>query len=245
MHSELRYRKGGRIGDRYLVHPALRRWHGRRSTCASTLEEEDLPPRRPGPPAGDTLTSPKAMEYFEREVATWAALEKHPNIVRCHYLDKFENIPFLFLEWVAGEERLCAPDLRVGWFRRDRLEPTSPPQSSPSMSAAALEHARRRVPGLVHCDIKPENVLVAQGRLAKLTDFGLAKLVRQAGASRPPKNSPATVGGRWHVASRRGHAIVYVRPEQWRGTGRCPHRRLRRGAACSTSSCPVTGRFRR
>ncbi len=44
-----------------------------------------------------------------------------------------------------------------------------------------MAHAQIKVPGFVHCEIKPENVLRAQGKRAKLTDFGLAKLVREAG----------------------------------------------------------------
>ena len=67
----------------------------------------------------------------------------------------------------------------------------------------------------MHCDIKPENVLVAQGQLAKLTDFGLAKLVREAGLV-PPNEAALSAGARWQVSSA-GGTPPYMAPEQWRG----------------------------
>ena len=52
---------------------------------------------------------------FEKEVATWVVLEKHPNIVRCFLMDILDDQPFMVLEWIAGEEERGA-DLR-GWLR--------------------------------------------------------------------------------------------------------------------------------
>ncbi len=114
---------------------------------------------------------------FETEVATWVALEKHPNIVRCFMMDILDNRPFMELEWIAGEEGK-GTDLR-GWLQGGPLELKLALEITIDI-CQGLIHAQEKQPGLVHRDLKPENILVAQGSLAKITDFGLAQIVKQA-----------------------------------------------------------------
>ncbi len=210
MPHEPRYRKGDKIGGRYLVHQALAGGMGEVYLC---LDLQEMLPLALKTFQARYLTSPKARGYFEREAATWVALEKHPNVVRCFYMTTVNNTPFLFLEWVAGAEG-DGTDLRDWLNRRGALEPRLALEFTLDV-CRALEHAQRKVPGLVHCDIKPENVLVAQGQLAKLTDFGLAKLVREAGLV-PLDEAAPVAGGRWQVSSA-GGTPPYMAPEQWRG----------------------------
>ena len=210
MPFELRYRKGDKIGGRYLVHQAMTGGMGEVYLCLDLQENE--------PYALKTfqarfLTNLNARKYFEREAATWVALEEHPNIVRCFYMTPFDYTPFLFLEWVAGAEGVGGPDLRDWLNRRGPIEPRHALKFTLDV-CRGLEHAQRKVPGLVHCDIKPENVLVAQGQVAKLTDFGLTKIVRDAGLL---LLDPAVSIDRpqWQVSSA-GGTPPYMAPEQWR-----------------------------
>ncbi|MBZ4418879.1 serine/threonine-protein kinase [Myxococcus sp. RHSTA-1-4] len=109
-------------------------------------------------------------ERFRREAELAASL-KHPNVLEIHdYGEDETHGPFLVCEWVRGE------DLRT---LAGRLAPV-PPEAAVVLAwelarALAAAHAR----GIVHRDVKPDNVLVAAGGPLKLADFGLAALEDQ------------------------------------------------------------------
>src|SRR5450432_2831928 len=98
MRRQPRYSKGQRIGGRFLVHQALMGGMGEVYLC---LDEQEM-----SPSALKTFqsNSPELAGIFKEEVGNWIALEKHPNIVRCFWMQTYDNIPFMALEWVAGEE---------------------------------------------------------------------------------------------------------------------------------------------
>jgi len=98
-----------------------------------------------------------------------AARVVHPHVVAVHGVGDFEGAPYIEMEWVEGQSlravlRRSPPDrgLAAAWI---------------AQLAAALQHAHDA--GVVHCDVKPENVLVRgqQGSsgTVKLADFGLAR----------------------------------------------------------------------
>ncbi len=107
---------------------------------------------------------------FRREAELAASLH-HPNVLEVHdYGEDEAHGPFLVCEWVRGE------DLRA---LAGRLSPV-PPEAAMVLGwelarALAAAHAR----GIVHRDVKPDNVLVAEGGPLKLADFGLAALEDQ------------------------------------------------------------------
>src|SRR5690606_32041885 len=109
-----RYSKGQRIANRYLVHQALMGGMGEVYLC---LDERDFVPLALKTFQG---SSPDLADIFRKEVARWVALEKHPNIVRCFWMQTLDNIPFMALEWVAGDEGM-GTDLR-SWLRRGPLD---------------------------------------------------------------------------------------------------------------------------
>jgi serine/threonine-protein kinase len=157
------------------------------------------------------LIDANVRESFRKEVSTWIALEKHPNIVRCFYMEEIDNRPFMFLEWIANV-RTQGSDLR-SWLTKGRL------RSKLSLSFSidicrGLVHAERKQPGIVHRDLKPENVLISQDELAKITDFGLAKVFGSVQASR--SSSPGVPASQLLSTWGGGSGTpLYMAPEQW------------------------------
>ncbi len=102
-------------------------------------------------------------ERFLREIDVVARLA-HPHIVPLHDSGAADDLLYYVMPYVDGET------LRQRLVREGRLEPDEAVRITREI-ALGLEYAHRR--GLVHRDVKPENVLLADG-MALLTDFGIA-----------------------------------------------------------------------
>jgi serine/threonine protein kinase len=112
---------------------------------------------------------PAAVGRFRREGRAIALL-RHPNIVTVYDYGEFEGTPYLIEEHIPGgslADRLKSgrPDhaTAIKWLRG---------------MAAGLDYAHGK--GIVHRDVKPANVLMAQDGTAVLADFGLARVEQQA-----------------------------------------------------------------
>jgi serine/threonine-protein kinase len=120
------------------------------------------------------LHDPGFAERFQREAKALAKLE-HPNIVPIYNydIDEAEGLPWMAMRLIAGgalsqllkSERLRLPVARSVEILRG--------------VADALDHAHGK--GIVHRDVKPQNVLLdAEGRVY-LADFGIAKILEASG----------------------------------------------------------------
>jgi eukaryotic-like serine/threonine-protein kinase len=109
--------------------------------------------------------NPVLMKRFEQEYSAAASLD-HPNIVRALDFSGEGSNPFLVMEFVDGES--------LGQrIERDGRIPESEAILLIGQVAQALHKAHRQ--GLIHRDVKPDNVLVTSDGTAKLADLGLAK----------------------------------------------------------------------
>lgn len=111
---------------------------------------------------------PAARERFLRESRAAARVD-HPNVVTIHHVGEEDGQPYLVMPFLEG--RTLAEDLSS----RGRLPPGEALRIAGEIaSGLAAAHAR----GLIHRDIKPDNVLlVGDDRRVRIIDFGL---VRQA-----------------------------------------------------------------
>ena len=140
--------------------------------------------------ANEALPTDMARRWFEREAATSARLN-HANIVTVYDVGDIDSQPFIAMELVDGETLRE----RVG----DRL-PLSLSELEPvwRQLAAAVHYAHTQ--GVVHRDIKMDNVMVTTDGVVKLMDFGLAI------ALNGPDQSVVMAG-----------TPLYMSPEQIRG----------------------------
>jgi diguanylate cyclase (GGDEF)-like protein len=110
-----------------------------------------------------TLTSQDALLALRREAALLACVD-HPGVVRTHAVGWFDDGPALIAELIEGGS--LADHLLNGRLPQERVVGLA------IELAEALAAAHRT--GLVHRDIKPQNIMLPPGRPAKLIDFGLA-----------------------------------------------------------------------
>ena len=120
---------------------------------------------------------------FLRELRLLLSLH-HPNIVTCHALEHTHSTRYLVLDYCEGGTlRTLMESVRLAPLHSLQLV---------SDLLAGLEHAHDR--GVVHCDIKPENVLLnlrSQGWTARISDFGIARLAQEARFQTGTTGSPA------------------------------------------------------
>jgi serine/threonine protein kinase len=110
--------------------------------------------------------SSKFLARFKREARALARLS-HPNILKIFDFGEFDNQPYLVTEYVSG-------GTLKDWIKG---KPISWQKAAQTLAhvARALEAAHAQ--GIIHRDVKPSNILMANGRDPMLSDFGIAKLI--------------------------------------------------------------------
>jgi serine/threonine-protein kinase len=204
------YRPGDLIGGNFLVHHVLGGGMGEVYLC---LDLEQNYPFALKTLRQQFFGDPQMYENFRHEVATWVALESHPNIVRCFYMANLDNLPFMVMEWVAGAEGM-GTDLQ-SWLRYGPLDLRLALEFMIDI-CNGLNHAGHQQPGIVHRDLKPANVLIAQDRVAKITDFGLAAIIQKSALAHAAGATVMSVGQSVIGANGAVGTPQYMAPEQWR-----------------------------
>jgi WD40 repeat protein/tetratricopeptide (TPR) repeat protein len=120
------------------------------------------------------FVDPQDVESFVAEAKRWVSLGLHPNVCSCYYVRVLDGIPRLFAEYVRGgslRESIDDGSLYVG----DEDDVNARILRISSHMARGLEYAHDR--GVLHCDVKPANVLLEGGTdgIAKITDFGISE----------------------------------------------------------------------
>lgn len=138
--------------------------------------------------------NPEYVERFYKEGRAAARLN-HPNIVQAIDVGESGGYHYFVMEYVKG--KTVYDDLKDGgvYSEQEALEIII-------QIAEALEHAHAR--GLIHRDVKPKNVMIAEDGVAKLADMGLAREVSDQQAAQME-------------AGRAYGTPYYISPEQIRG----------------------------
>jgi len=100
-----------------------------------------------------------------RSIATW----HHPNILQVYYADDENGLYYYVMEYVHGQDL----GVQLAEDRRQGQRPPLPEVMRIGRAvAAALDYAHAR--GVIHRDVKPANIMVAEDGRVVLADFGLA-----------------------------------------------------------------------
>lgn len=119
----------------------------------------------------EMLSNAEAVGRFRREMAAVAALA-HPNIVQAFDINLDGDLHYFAMEYVAGTDLSKHVQL-VGPL------PARLACDYIHQAALGLQHVHEH--GLVHRDIKPQNLLLTQGGVIKILDLGLARLRHRDG----------------------------------------------------------------
>jgi eukaryotic-like serine/threonine-protein kinase len=148
------------------------------------------------------LTDVTARRRFQREAQMASALN-HPHIVTVYDVGESEGHQFLVTEFVEG-------GTLKGWAGR---QARSWQEVVELLTGVADALATAHQAGILHRDIKPDNILITASGYAKLADFGLAKLEEK---SRPSDATRTLTEGHTFAGAIIG-TIAYMSPEQASG----------------------------
>jgi serine/threonine protein kinase/tetratricopeptide (TPR) repeat protein len=149
------------------------------------------------------LADESAYRRFRQEARMASALN-HPHILTVHEAGELEGRQYLVTEFVdGGTLREWVRDTKAKWR-----------QTADVLVGVADGLAGAHEAGILHRDIKPDNILVTRSGYAKLADFGLAKLAERTGDEltgtlTADRTQPGIIIG----------TIAYMSPEQASGRG--------------------------
>ncbi len=148
----------------------------------------------------------KKLEHNARQISlfvnesTALSLLSHPNIVQVYNTVITSSAKYIIMEYVEGitlkkhiDHRGALPEREVLYYATQIL--------------SALDYIHSK--GIVHCDIKPQNIILLQNGSIKVADFGIARL--DAMLDRSNERSDIALG-----------TVYYVSPEQAQGKAPMP-----------------------
>ena len=147
-----------------------------------------------------------------RQEALLAAAFNHPNIATVHDVGEQDGVTFIVMELVSGESLRCLV----------RAEPLDIGRAIDIATGIAAGLARAHREGVIHRDLKPDNVVLTDDGVPKVLDFGLGKLIGETDLEDggPLTEAPTATVQTSPYLTRDGQVIgtlAYMSPEQVHG----------------------------
>jgi len=136
----------------------------------------------------DLVTKQQTLRMFEQE-AEFLKKMPHPNITPIYEFNVYNNIHYLVMEWINGNSL----DVLIKKQGKPFTVNHALSILSPIVSALHYLHFNK----ILHCDIKPANIMVANNNEVYLTDFGVARFMKDGNSGgTPPYMAPEQFTGR-------------------------------------------------
>lgn len=154
-------------------------------------------------PRPEFLKNRRQIDEFHSECFIWSSIGLDSYIATCYYSLEIDELPCVVAEYLPGGSLQDVIQRKI-IYRGNDLECQSYMLSIAASTAWGLLRAHQS--GLLHCDVKPGNMLLTSFGTAKIADFGLALLPR-----------PSTPD-----AKAAGFTAAYSSPEQLKGHSLTP-----------------------
>jgi len=198
------------LGDLYILEREVGRGGGARVFLARNRAGEEVALKVLHPELAVTV----AADRFLREVRLCSQLD-HPNIARLLDSGEADWVVYYAMSYCPG------PTLREG-ITRARSLPVDDVVRLGADLLSALQHAHEH--SIVHRDVKPENIVISDGRTI-LLDFGIAKAIADSAGENLTRSGVAL------------GTCTYMSPEQIRGLRDIDHRSDLYSLACVLFEC--------
>jgi serine/threonine protein kinase len=149
------------------------------------------------------------MRRFVQEAKAAAALN-HPHIAQIHEIGEHEGTHFIVMEFIDG----------VTLREKIHRERTDLKHLLKYLQQVAEGLSRAHAAGMVHRDLKPDNIMITRDGFAKVLDFGLAKLVERSGpglGQSEGSDAPTEMMQQHSVPGTVVGTVGYMSPEQAHG----------------------------
>src|SRR5882724_3871406 len=126
----------------------------------------------------DVAANQDRMRRFVQEARSASALN-HPNIITIYEIEQIDSVYFIATEFIDGEtlrERVRSEAMKLGVVLNVAVQ---------TASALAAAHGA----GIVHRDIKPDNIMMRHDGIVKVLDFGLVKLTQASAPARSEEHT--------------------------------------------------------
>ncbi|MEW6510205.1 MAG: serine/threonine-protein kinase [Bacteroidota bacterium] len=164
------------------------------------------------------LEDRETRDQFRKEAKVWVELERHPYVVRAHFIEELAGRLYIGMEYIEpNEEGLNSLE---GYLAR------RPPDLNQTLRWSVqfchgMEHAHAR--GIrCHRDVKPANIMIDKDKVVKITDFGFAEVIDMSRAR--AAMDPVQRRRRMLPEFSGFGTPTYMPPEQFQNASRCDER---------------------